>query len=163
MTDRELTPHELIELLASAPPRMAAATQGVSPALLRAPPAPGEWSASEVLAHLRACADVWGGAIATIIAQPDASIRAINPPTWMRQTDYPQLDFLPSLQAFAAQREALLATLRALPPGIWLLAATVTGAGRPLRRTVRDYALRLINHERPHIRQIERVVHTLSS
>ncbi|KAB8142746.1 DinB family protein [Chloroflexia bacterium SDU3-3] len=163
MADHERPPHELIELLASAPPRLAAAAQGVPPALLRAPPAPGEWSASEVLAHLRSCADVWGEAIATIIAQPGATIRAINPTTWIRQTDYPQLDFLPSLQAFAAQREALLATLRALPPEGWSLAATVTGAGRPLRRTVRDYALRLINHERPHIRQIERAARTLSS
>jgi hypothetical protein len=34
----------------------------------------------------------------------------------------------------------------------------VTGAGKPRLRTVRSFAERLAVHERPHIRQVERVV-----
>jgi hypothetical protein len=37
------------------------------PAELLATPGPDEWSANDVLAHLRACSDVWGGHIAAIL------------------------------------------------------------------------------------------------
>jgi hypothetical protein len=43
--------------------RTAALTGGLAPAQLQAVPAPDQWSATEVLAHLRACADMWGGCI----------------------------------------------------------------------------------------------------
>jgi len=39
--------------------------------------------------------------------------------------------------------------------------ATVTGAGKPRERTVYTYALWLANHERSHIKQIERMVNTV--
>src|SRR5262245_49175028 len=45
-----------------------ALTAGLVPELLHTAPAPHEWSAVDVLAHLRACADVWGNCIAEIIA-----------------------------------------------------------------------------------------------
>jgi hypothetical protein len=40
--------------------------------------------------------------------------------------------------------------------------ATVTGAGKPRERTVYTYAQWLANHERPHIKQIEHIVNTIS-
>ena len=48
-----------------------------------------------------------------------------------------------------------------LPPEGWLRAATVTGAGKVLERTVLSYAQWLASHERTHVKQIERVVNTL--
>lgn len=148
----------LLTLLAEAPPEIAALTAGLSPAQLRTSPAPGEWSATGVLAHLRACADVWGDCIATIIAGDRPTLRAVNPRTWMQRTDYPDLAFQPSFDAFATQRAALLATLNDLPADDWSRAATVTGAGRPLERTVHSYARWLATHERTHLRQIQRTV-----
>ena len=59
-------------------------------------------------------------------------MRAVNPRTWITQTDYLELEFRPSLRAFAVQRAALLAVLEALPPDGWSRAATVTGAGKTL-------------------------------
>src|SRR5690348_494140 len=53
-----LTIEQMLALLAAAPPRLAALTTDLAPAQLRTAPTPGEWSANEVLAHLRACADV---------------------------------------------------------------------------------------------------------
>jgi len=38
-------------------------------AQLHTAPNPGEWSADQVLAHLRACADVWGGNILRMISE----------------------------------------------------------------------------------------------
>ena len=62
------------------------------------------------------------------------------------------------MRAFAEQRAALLAVLEPLPPTGWSRGATVTGAGRPLRRTVASYAEWLVTHERPHVKQIGRIV-----
>jgi hypothetical protein len=55
----------------------------------------------------------------------------------------------------------LLAILEPLAPVGWARAATVTGAGKPLERTVRFYAEWLAVHERPHVKQIERIVNTM--
>jgi hypothetical protein len=149
---------QLLTLLAETPPRLAALTAGLTPAQLQTNPAPTEWSANGVLAHMRSCADVWGNCIAVIIAQATPTIRAINPTTWIKQTDYLEQEFQPSLHAFAMQRTELLAILEALPHEAWSRTAMVTGAGKPLERTVHFYAQWLANHERPHLKQIARLV-----
>ena len=152
---------EILTLLAGAPPRLAALTADLTPAQLRTAPAAGEWSATEVLAHLRSCADVWGGCIAAILESDRPTLRAIDPRTWTRSTDYPDLEFRPSLQAYTTQREALLRQLEALSPEGWERSATVTGAGKPLVRSVLAYAQWLARHERPHIEQVDRIVKTV--
>ena len=75
----------------------------------------------------------------------------------MESTDYPELAFRPSLRAFTEQREALVALLEALSAKSWERGATVTGAGKPLERTVHFYAQWLAKHERTHIKQIGRL------
>jgi hypothetical protein len=156
-----LTIEQVLTLLAATPSRLAALTAGLAPARLQTRPDPDEWSANEVVAHLRACADVWGDCIVTILAEDRPTLRAVNPKTWITSTDYPGLEFGSSLRAFAAQRAELLAVLEPLPPERWSRSATVTGAGEPLERTVLSYAQRLARHERPHVKQIERIVSTM--
>ena len=158
MPGRSLTIEQVLTLLAHMPPRIATLTAGVASDQLHTAPAPDEWSANDVLAHIRACADVWGTCIEAIITEDMPTLRAINPTTWIRQTDYPALEFRQSLGSFAAQRAGLLATLESLPHESWSRAATVTGAGKPLERTVLFYAQWMARHERPHIEQIERAV-----
>jgi hypothetical protein len=114
-----------------------------------------------VLAHLRACADVWGNCIAAIITQDGPTLRAVNPRTWISRTDYLKQEFQPSLHAFAKQRTDLLAVLAPLAPEGWSRTATVTGAGRVLERTVLFYGRWLAGHERPHIKQIARIANAM--
>jgi len=161
MGSRSLTIEQVLTLLAGAPPRLAALTADLTPAQLHTPPGLNEWSANDVLAHLRSCADVWAQCIMTIIAEDEPTIRAINPTTWIKQTNYPKLAFQSSLRSFAAQRAELLAVLQPLPHKGWLRQATVTGAGKVLERTMLSYAQRLALHERPHIKQIERLVNMM--
>lgn len=158
---KSLTTEQILTLLAAAPPRIAALTAGLAPVYQHSAPGPDEWSANDVLAHLRACADMWGNCIMAILAQDRPTLRAVNPRAWIKQTDYPDLEFQPSLQAFAAQRAELLAVLEPLPKEDWARSATITGAGKPLQRTVRYYAGWLARHERPHLKQIERIVNTM--
>jgi hypothetical protein len=157
---KSLRIEQVLSLLAETPPRLEGLTTDLAPAQLRSAPS-DEWSANDVLAHLRACADVWGGCIATILAEERPTLRAVNPRTWITQTDYRELEFRPSLRAFATQRAALLVVLEALPPDGWSRAAAVTGAGKTLERTVLSYARWLAEHERPHVKQIARLVDTM--
>jgi len=148
-------------MLAATPRRIAAITAGMAEDQLHTAPKVGEWSANEVLAHLRSCADVWGDCIAKILAHDNPTLRAVNPRTWIKKTDYREQEFQPSLQAYTAQRGELLAVLEALTPEDWSREAVVTGAGASLVRTVHKYAQWMAQHERPHTKQIECIAITL--
>ena len=148
---------KVVALLTDQPPKIAAAVEGLPAAQLRTPAAPGEWSATEILAHLRSCEEVWGGCIRTILAEDRPTIRAVNPRTFMESTDYPTLDFAPSYAAFLKHRTALVKTLRSLSPADWERSALVVGAGKPLERTVLSYAKWLAEHERSHVKQLQRL------
>jgi DinB family protein len=156
--DRPLTIDQVLTQLKEQPEVIAGLTAGLPPARLHRPHSRGEWSVNDVLAHLRSCADMWGKYIATIIAEDRPTIRAMNPTTWIKSTNYPELKFAPSFRAFAKQRAELLAFLRPLPEAAWSRSATVTGAGRPRERTVMEYARWLANHERSHVKHIARIV-----
>lgn len=155
---KPLEVEQVLTMLKEGPTRIADAVAKTSPDRLQESPGTNEWSPNEVLAHLRSCADVWGGCIETILAEDHPTIRAVNPRTWIESTDYLQQDFRKSFRAFKAQREKLLKQLNSLTPNDWSRDATVTRAGEPLVRIVYDYASWLANHERPHVKQIQGTV-----
>jgi DinB family protein len=149
---------QILTLLAENPARLAVLTAGLAPARLRRARKRDEWSANDVLAHLRSCADMWGNCIVAMIAEDRPTLRAVNPRTWIKKTDYPELEFQPSFRSFVRQRADLLAVLKPLPRKGWSRSATVTGAGAVLERTVLFYAQWLARHERTHVKQIERII-----
>jgi len=158
--DRPLTIGQVLAQLKEQPETIAALTSGLSRDRLHGLRSSDEWSVNDVLAHLRSCADMWGKYIAMIVAEDRPTFRAMNPTTWIKSTNYPELEFAPSLRAFTKQRDELLALLRPLPHAAWSRSAMVTGAGRPRERTVLEYGRWLANHERSHVKHIE---HILSS
>jgi DinB superfamily len=158
---KSLTTEQILTLLAETLPRIAALTADLAPAQLHTTLNHDGWSANDVLAHLRACADVWGNCIVAMIAEDTPTLRAVNPRTWIKKTDYLELEFRPSLRSFATQRADLLAVMEPLPHEGWSRAATVTGAGKVLGRTVLFYAQWLARHERQHVKQVERIVNTM--
>jgi len=157
MAGRLLTVEQVLTILPETPARIAALTADLTPDRLRASPSFGGWSLNAVLSHLRACADVWGGCIATMLAENGPTLRAVNPRSWIHKTDYLEQDFAPSLQAFTKQRADLLRKLESLQPEDWSRSATVTGAGAVLQRTVLSYAQWLARHERSHYRQLQNI------
>ena len=158
MARQLMTIEQILAILRQTPDRLTELTADVTGSQLRVAPEPGEWSVVEVLAHLRSCADVWGDAIETIVVTDHPTIRAVDPTTWIETTDYRELEFAPSLQAFTRQRDRQLALLGHLPNEGWSRSATVLGAGKPLELTVRSYADRLTRHERTHWRQVAKTV-----
>jgi hypothetical protein len=161
MPEKPLPIEKLLSLLEEHPQRIATASEHLPPSGLHTPSSPDEWSANDVLAHLRSCADVWGDCIAAIIAQDNPTLKAVNPRTWIKQTDYLEQEFQPSFHVFVKQRTELLAVLKPLAIEGWLRSATVLVAGKPLERSVHSYAQWLATHERSHVKQIERIVKTM--
>lgn len=161
MARRLMTVEQILSILRDTPDRVSGLTGDLTEAKLHAAPEPGEWSVTEIAAHLRSCADVWGQAIQTIAATDHPTIRAVNPTTWIKSTDYRELAFASSWQAFRTQRDQLLALLGQLPDEGWSRSATVLGGGKPRELTVHSYANRLARHERTHWRQVAKTVRAL--
>jgi len=157
VSGRSFTIEEILTLLTQTPQRIAAMTAGVSPARLRRRPCRDEWSANEVLAHLRSCADARGDFIWSILAEDRPTLRAIDPRRWIERTDYRELEFAPSFRSFVRQRARLLRLLNSLTEEGWSRTAIVIGGGPARERTVRFYAQWVARHERPHVKQIARM------
>ena len=164
MPDKYLSIDKILTILKETSPRLAKLTAELTPAQLHNAPSDGEWSVNEVLAHLRACNEVWGGYyITTILAQGHPTIKAVNPRTWIKNTDYLEQEFQPALRAFTRQRKKLLAKLEPLSPQDWMRTNTLVGAGKPLQQTLLSHADGLARHERAHLKQIERAIEALMS
>jgi hypothetical protein len=161
MYDTPISIEQIMSSLSETPALLAGLTEGLTPTQLLAPPEPGEWSARDVLAHLRACSDMWGKYIEMILSEEKPTCKAVNPVTWIKKTNYCELEFQPSLQAFTDQRAELLTVLESLAPEAWSRSATVTGAGKTRDRSVYTYAQWLANHERSHTKQIGRTANAL--
>lgn len=158
MKEEPLTADASLALLRQNLARLSTLTDGVPAERLRAAIEPDEWSPSQILAHIRACSDVWGGNIERILADDHPTFAGMNPRTWMARTDYPEWPFDAAFAAFSAQRHDLLQQLDGLTPDGWERSATVTSYGQANERSVRSYASKLAKHERTHVRQIERTL-----
>jgi hypothetical protein len=159
-----LSVDEIMAILPASVPRVAALTGGLSEAQLSTPPEPGEWSASDLLAHLRASQDVLGRNITRIAQEERPAWRRLSPREWQRKSGYNGSDFGPAFEAFAAGRTELLPLLQSMRPADWERVAVVTVApGRTVEQTARFFGDWLAGHERVHLEQMERAIDALLS
>jgi hypothetical protein len=162
LTNKYFPIDQILTILKETPVRLAKLTAGLASAQLHIAPSVGEWSVHEVIAHLRACDDVWGGYyIMMILTQDNPTIKARNPRAWIKNTDYLEQEFQSSLRTFTKQRKKLLAVLEPLSPKDWARTNTLIGAGKPLQQTLLSHADGLARHERAHFKQIERTINAL--
>jgi uncharacterized damage-inducible protein DinB len=143
------------QILQGTPRRLQAYAQGLDPARLNYKDSHEAWSANDILAHLRACASVWGGCIQSMLSQEHPTIRYISPRTYIRKTDYLKQEFIASLEAFTHQREALLVRLHSLETQDWDRWAMFDDGHKLRKQTVFDTVRRLAKHESEHCAQIE--------
>jgi hypothetical protein len=150
---------EIMAILPVTVPRLTELTERLTDAQLHAAPAPDSWSVNDVLAHLRACQDVLGGAMQRILVEDRPSWRAESPRTWQRKSGYHAWSFHDAFQAFATGRRELLATLESLPVEAWQRSASVTVPPKAIyERTVQYYADWLASHERTHLNGLPRII-----
>jgi len=153
----------VLRLLAATPRRIASLVRGVEINKLHFRPNPDSWSANDILAHLRACADVWGKSIVEMITRDHPKLRYSSPRSWIRKTNYLELEFRESLKAFTDQRRELLRVLKGLAIKDWSRSATFTATTKGREQTVFGYACRIAEHENKHCDQIEAALMSASA
>lgn len=140
--------------LREAPDRIAVATDGVASGRLHLPTSDEPWSVNDVLAHVRASADMRERYIVDMLAGERAVLPYVSPRGWIRRTDYLDRPFGESFAAYRAQRAAFVARLEALTVGDWARGALI----RDRPETVATYVRSLIDHEGVHCAQIEELL-----
>jgi hypothetical protein len=142
---------ELTKALASVPKEIVGIVAGHDEARLTWRADAKTWSVSDVLAHLRSCAEVQGKWIATMLDRDNPTMRAVSPRSAFRK--YVDRDFAVSLKEFAEERAALVKRLRGLDGAGWGRKLTFTGASQQTP-TVAHCAWGLAQHELDHLPQL---------
>jgi hypothetical protein len=142
---------EYLNLLVETPRRITQAANRLAETRLQARTKEQPWSANDILAHLRSCADVWGDSMEAMLAEHNPTIPYRHPRQWIKKTDYPQLAFRESFKAFVLQRKKLLRLLKDLSFEDWSRAGIIKGREHTVFTQVRRMAL----HEQSHCEQIE--------
>ncbi len=112
------------------------------------------WSANDILAHLRSCADLWTHSVYAMLAEQEPVFSDINERKWAKVTRYSEQPFNRSLQAFSLQRENLVSVLEALPFEAWGRSAIIVER----RHTVFTQTRRMAKHETEHLEQLKVIV-----
>jgi len=142
---------KFIQILSETPLRIGQATKVLDEARLQFKSDKKSWSANDILAHLRSCADLWTHSIYAMLAENEPVFSDIDERKWARVTRYAELPFTESFQAFSLQRQNLLHVLKALPFESWERSALIFER----RHTVFTQTRRIAKHEQEHATQIE--------
>jgi hypothetical protein len=137
----------LLGRLASVPEHLATAARSAPPE----PPAPGEWTPSDVIRHLIAVEqDVWQPRLAMLAAEDHPSWPWTEPDRW---TGNPGAALDQVLATYAASRGSTMATLEAMDDAGWVRTGTHATYG------VLDVAglmARAVDHDEEHVSELQR-------
>jgi DinB superfamily len=126
-----------------------------SSAKLRKRPAPGKWSAGEILAHLADTEIVTGWRMRQILGAPGGPIQAFDQNAWSAAGHYERRDARKSLEQFRVLREANLALIKSLAPEQWKQYGMHEERGE---ETIEDIVSFVAGHDINHAKQIERIL-----
>ena len=146
----------VIELLKQGPLRIKKATSDVRTAQLHVRTEEEPWSINDILIHLRACSDVWGGTIMKMLTDDNPTQRYQSPRGFMKKPKYHNQEFADALGAYIQGRQKLVKVLSNLDDAGWSRPGTYTRVTpRHRDQTVLSLAQRMVDHEGPHLEQIE--------
>ncbi len=100
---------DAVDILRATPSALQSLVAGLTHEQLDTPPAPGQWSIREILAHLADCEIVWAFRIRQALATPGATVTAFDQDVWA--TRYRAYSAADALRVFLANREWNLALL----------------------------------------------------
>ncbi len=149
---------ETLTMLEETPKYIQGLVKPAPVAVLKIKPDADTWSMTETLAHLRACADVWGKGIQRMLSEDKPSMRYVSPRGFMKKPKYAFPSFEASFNEFKAGRESLLQSLKALSQEAWQRQVTFTATTRGKHHTVYTYARRIAEHEHHHFSQFDHIL-----
>ena len=143
---------KLIQQYADGPRRLRDAFAKVPEAARTWRPAPGEWSAHEVVVH---CADSETNSFARIrfvTAEKEPVIQGYDQEHWARVFDYHALPVEPALAVVDSVRASTTALVRTLPESAWSKSGRHTESGP---YSAEDWLRIYADHLEGHAKQIE--------
>jgi hypothetical protein len=147
--------HDALTVLASTPDRLKALLHTTTREDWMTRPAPGRWSAAEVLAHLADCEVVAGWRVRSILATDGVPLQPLDQDIWADAFKYADVDVGEALATFTAGRASLLSLLARVDP------ARLDHHGMHAERgkeTVRHLIRLYAGHDLNHLKQIEALV-----
>ena len=144
-----------LKVQAATPKKLARLISQASPSKLRKRPAPGRWSAAQILAHLADTEVVVGYRIRAILGAPGTPIPAFDQDRWAQAMGYEKSPARRSLEQFSAFRKANLDLLKSLSPAQWRVHGMHAERGEESIETIARLSA---GHDINHLRQIERLL-----
>jgi hypothetical protein len=142
----------LIAQYAAGPRRLREAYARVPPEARQWRPAPGEWSAHEVVVHCADSETQSASRIRTLVSEKDPVIHGYDEAAWARDLDYHAHPVDLALEAVSAVRANTAALLRQLPEPAWAKVGRHTESGR---YSAENWLMIYADHLENHARQVE--------
>jgi hypothetical protein len=143
---------ELLERFRRGPELLAVVLTGVFGEEEDFTPAPGKWSARQIVAHLADAELVCGHRCRQIAAEENPTLIAFDQEAWARHLNYSGRKPKQSLETFRRLRAENYELLKSLPESAFERAGNHTEAGR---MTLRAHVERNAQHAESHARQLQ--------
>src|SRR5437867_3541543 len=133
----------------------AKAIVGVAEADVSRRPDEKNWSAKEVVCHIRDIEESFLARLQAVMAMDEPRFLPVDPDRWAADRQYLRNNAGEALRAFRARREESLALLRGLKPDQWERGGIHATRGR---MTVKDFVALMAWHDDNHLDQLKRAL-----
>jgi len=133
----------------------AAAITGVPDVVLSRRPDEKNWSAKEVVCHIRDTEESFMARFQTIMAMDEPKFLPVEPDRWAADRQYVRNDGAEALETFRTRRDESLKFLLGLPPDQWERGGIHATRGR---MTIKDFVALMAWHDDNHLDQLKRAL-----
>ena len=133
----------------------AGAIKGVPDTPLGRRPDATNWSAKEVVCHVRDTEESFMARFQTIMVMDEPTFLPVEPDRWAADRQYQRHDTAEALLAFRARRDESLKFLRGLQPAQWERGGIHATRGR---MTIKDFVALMAWHDDNHLDQLKRAL-----
>jgi uncharacterized damage-inducible protein DinB len=142
-----------VSVIAATPGKLESIAQTLGPANLEKSPAPGKWSAREILCHLADCELVFAFRLRQTLAEEHHVIQPFDQEIWAKQ--YTAYSTSAALAVFSSVRAWNLAQIQATDPTDFSKPATHPERGTMTFQTIVET---MGGHDNNHLGQLEAIV-----
>ncbi len=146
----QLGSRDPIPVIIATPGRLQSLVKALGPAGVKRTPAPGKWSAREILCHLADCELAFAFRLRQALAEPHHVIQPFDQEKWA--THYGTLEAAQALDTFTAVRNWNVLLIKFTPPEAF--SKTVTHPERG-ELTFRVLVETMAGHDLNHLKQLE--------
>ena len=139
-----------LDVIVETPQRLAQLVETIGPGRLNVVPAPGKWSARDILSHLADGEVVFAFRLRQTLAEDHHVIQPFDQDRWANK--YDSADAQVALHAFSAVRAWNIALIRSVKPEEFARPVTHPERGTMTFQTIVET---MAGHDRNHIKQIE--------